>query len=293
MCSPSRPKTVSRSSFASGLALPCRIASYGSNGCLSLSSSYVALRGNAAVLLTDISQVNVFYYFPSFARNFMRKQTIAQLPPTIPFDPHFTPKYEVGEQRLCFCPDADFYKALRSGKASIETGVIESVTSKSINLVSGKQLHPDAIVTATGLKLRIAGGIEIRVDGEAYHVADKFVWKGAMLEDLPNCGFVIGYADAAWTLGADASAQLITRILKRMREEGVSEVRPYRTELEKQSVREKPLLRLTSTYIREGSRALPRAGDRGQWAVRSYYLKDIFMAWYGDIRSSMTWVKGA
>ena len=221
----------------------------------------------------------------------MRKQTIAQLPPTVSFDPHFNPRYEVGEQRLCFCPDADFYKALGSGKASIETGVIASVTRKSIKLASGKQLYPDIIVTATGLKLRIAGGIQLYVDGKAYSVPDKFVWKGALLEDLPNCGFVIGYADAAWTLGADASAQLITRILKEMRVEGVSEVRPYRTELDKRSVQEKPLLRLTSTYIREGGRALPRAGDRGQWTARSYYIKDILIAWYGDIRSSMKWVK--
>ena len=223
----------------------------------------------------------------------MRKQTIAQLPPTVLFDPHFIPRYEVGEQRLCFCPEGDFYKALRSGKASIETDVIESVTRRSIKLVSGKELHPDIIVTATGLKLRMAGGVQIYVDGETYNISDKFVWKGAMLEDLPNCGFIIGYADAAWTLGADASAQLITRILKQMRVESVSEVRPYRTELEVRSVHEKPLLRLTSTYIREGSHVLPRAGDRGQWAVRSYYLKDILMAWYGDIRSSMKWVKDA
>ena len=58
---------------------------------------------------------------------------------------------------MCFCPDADFYKSLRSGKSSIETGVIEEVTADAIKLTSGKELNPDIIVTATGLKLRIAG----------------------------------------------------------------------------------------------------------------------------------------
>ena len=223
----------------------------------------------------------------------MRKQTMAQLPPNVAYDPHFEPKYEVGEQRLCFCPDADFYGALRSDKASIETDIIDSVTSESIQLKSGKVLHPDIIITATGLKLKVAGGIKITVDSEPYNLPDKFVWKGAMLEDLPNCGFVIGYADAAWTLGADASAQLITRIIEHMRREGVVEVRPYRTENDRKTIQEKPLLRLTSTYITKGGNVLPRAGDRGQWAVRSYYIRDILMAWYGDISSSMNWVKGA
>ena len=216
---------------------------------------------------------------------------MAQLPSDLAFDPHFKPRYEVGEQRLCFCPEGDFYKALQGSKASIETGIIESVTSNSIKLESGQELYPDIIVTATGLKLRIGGGVRITVDGIPYRVSDKFVWKGAMLEDLPNCGFVIGYADAAWTLGADASAQLITRILTQMRCEGVVEVRPYRSDIEKQNVQERPLLRLTSTYISKGASNLPRAGDQGQWAVRTSYVKDILMAWYGDIKSSMAWVE--
>ncbi len=114
-----------------------------------------------------------------------------------------------------------------------------------------------------------------------------------MLQDLPNCAFVIGYADAAWTLGADATAQLITRILRQMRREGVVEVRPHMTKADKKTMQEKPLLRLSSTYITKGGQVLPRAGDRGQWAVRSYYLKDILIAWFGDIKSSMVWVKGA
>ncbi len=72
----------------------------------------------------------------------MRKQTMAQLGDEMALDPHFTPKYEVGEQRLCFCPDSDFYKALRSGKASIETDVIESVTYDSIRLILGGNFTP-------------------------------------------------------------------------------------------------------------------------------------------------------
>ncbi|KAF2166712.1 hypothetical protein M409DRAFT_22768 [Zasmidium cellare ATCC 36951] len=243
-------------------------------------------------MLTASFFAMIVYNFPFLVRKSFRDKTIAQLPLTVPYDPHFTPNYDIGKQRVCLSPDGDFFKALRSGKASIETGVIESITHDSIKLESGKELHPDLIVTATGLKLQFAGGMRITVDGEPYNPPEKYTWKGAMLQDLPNCGFVLGYADAAWTLGADATAQLITRIIKQMWREGVVEVRPYMTEEDRRSVRQRQLFRLGSTYITMGESALPKAGDRGQWNGRSFYLKDMAMAWFGDVRKGMVWVKG-
>merc|ERR1712157_271805 len=107
--------------------------------------------------------------------------------------------------------------------------------------------------------------------------------KGQMLEDLPNAAFVVGYVDASWTLGADATAQMICRILNQMKREGVDEVIPRRTEEEKRSMTEEPLLKLQSTYVKKAKDALPKAGSTGQWKARSYYYKDIMMAWYGDM----------
>ena len=236
--------------------------------------------------------VNFCYYFPGLAKKLFKSATEPQLPPTVKHDPHFTPAYNPFEQRVCFCPDADFYKSLRSGKASIETGLIDTITADTIKLKSGEELHPDIIVTATGLKLRVGGGIKVSVDQTEYDVPEKFVWKGVMLEDLPNCAFVIGYVDASWTLGADATAQMVCRILKQMKKEGVVEVTPRRTEQEKASMEERPLLRLSSTYIRKARDVVPKAGDRGQWQARSYYFKDILMAWFGDIKSGTEWVRG-
>jgi hypothetical protein len=113
-----------------------------------------------------------------------------------------------------------------------------------------------------------------------------------MLEDLPNAAMTIGYVDASWTLGADATAQMVCRILKRMKKEGVAEVVPRCSEEQKKVMQEKPVLNLTSTYIKAGNSVLPKAGDRGQWRPRSYYYEDILMAWYGDIKSGMDWIKG-
>ncbi|KAB8222956.1 hypothetical protein BDV33DRAFT_201096 [Aspergillus novoparasiticus] len=86
-----------------------------------------------------------------------------------------------------------------------------------IKLTSGEELHPDIIVTATGLKLRMAGGISITVDSEPYEISDHFAWRASMLEGLPNWMRSLGYANASWTLGSDTAAQLACRLLTRMR----------------------------------------------------------------------------
>ena len=243
-------------------------------------------------LIIPFMLINFCYYFPNAAKKMFKSATEPQLPVEIKHDPHFTPKYSPFEQRVCFCPNADFYKSLRSGKGSVETGVIEKVTPDAIKLTSGKELHPDVIVTATGLRLRVGGGMKVSVDGKPYNIGEKFVWKGVMLEDLPNCAFVIGYVDASWTLGADATAQLICRMLKQMDKEGAVAIVARRSETEKQTMQERPLLRLSSTYIAKAKDALPRTGDRGQWQPRSYYFKDIWMAWFGDIKTGTEWIRG-
>jgi len=231
-------------------------------------------------------------WFPNAINKMVKGNAKKLLPPSLPIDPHFTPNYNVFEQRLCFCPDGDFYEALREGKATIETGVIENVTANAIKLKSGAELNPDIIVTATGLRMSIGGKINITVDGVKYNPGEKMVWKGVMFEDLPNAAYVIGYVDASWTLGADATAQMVTRIMNKMKKEQVTEVVPRCSQEEKKSMKQVPVLRLTSTYVKAGMDALPKAGDRGQWRPRSYYYEDILMAWFGDIKSGMEWVRG-
>jgi hypothetical protein len=113
-----------------------------------------------------------------------------------------------------------------------------------------------------------------------------------MLEDLPNAAYVVGYVDASWTLGADATAQMMTRMITRMKKEGVVEVTPHQSETEKKTMQESSLLRLNSTYVQKGKSELPKSGDRGQWVPRSYYFKDIMMAWFGDIKTGTEWVRG-
>ncbi|KAE8393755.1 hypothetical protein BDV23DRAFT_191201 [Aspergillus alliaceus] len=242
-------------------------------------------------MLTSFVMVTFCQWFPNIARWLFRRTIKKELPEGMSLDPDFNPSYAPWQQRLCVCPDGDFYACLRNGTGSVKTGVINTITPNSIQLGSGDELNPDIIVTATGLRLRLAGGMDIEVDGQPFHIPDHFLWKGAMLEGLPNLTLAFGYVDASWTLGADATAQLVCRLLHRMRQEGVSMIVPRLSESEQQGMRETPFLYLNSTYVQKGQSVFPKVGDRHQWRRRSYYWKDILGAWWGDIRTGMEWCR--
>ena len=57
----------------------------------------------------------------------VRKATAKQLRPRVDVDVHFNPAYNPWDQRLCFVPDGDLFKALRRGTASIVTDHIETL----------------------------------------------------------------------------------------------------------------------------------------------------------------------
>jgi cation diffusion facilitator CzcD-associated flavoprotein CzcO len=203
----------------------------------------------------------------------------------MPHDPHFKPAYNPWEQRLCLCPDGDFFKALRKGNADIVTDTIRTVTANGIQTESGKMIDADIIVTATGLKMQLAGAARISVDGEPVDVSTKFMWKGVMLQDLPNAAFVIGYTNASWTLGADATAQLVCRLLKRMDSLNVTSAVPRLPDGKK--IKPTPVLNLSSTYIEKGKGQLPKAGNAAPWLPRVNYLSDYWTSNYGDVTKDL------
>ena len=230
-------------------------------------------------------------WFPNAARRFMRKTTMAELGTGESLDPHFNPRYNPFEQRMCMCPDGDFYQCLRDGRGSIKTGSIDEVTQTSIKLNSGEELRPDIIVTATGLQLRLGGGIKMLVDGTLVHIPDKHVWRGLMLEDIPNLTFSFGYLDAAWTLGVDISAQMTCRLLKQMEIDNVAAIVPEMNGKDKCKVSEIRFMPLKSTYVEKGLSALPKLADRSQWRQRSTYLWEVLALRFADIRTDLRWIK--
>jgi hypothetical protein len=102
---------------------------------------------------------------------------------------------------------------------------------------------------------------------------------------MPNVAFVIGYTNASWTLGADATAQMVTRLLKLMEKKGAEAVVPRLTNAE--DMMPTPLLNLNSTYIQKALNVMPKVGSVGQWKPRTNYLTDIKEAKYGDIQTGL------
>ncbi|CAN6674684.1 hypothetical protein TRVA0_061S00166 [Trichomonascus vanleenenianus] len=221
--------------------------------------------------------------FPNAARNRLQDQAAEQLPGHIPVDPHFTPRYKPWDQRLCMSPDGDFFEAMREGRADVATGTIREIEGDTIILHGGQRLQADIIVTATGLKLKAFGGIKIVVNGSTVDVGSKYAWNNAMLQDVPNFVFIVGYINASWTLGADATSQMFCRLVKQMDREKYAVAVPR----VQGALQSQPLLPLKSTYVAKGARDLPMAGDSGPWTPRTNYFFDLYKAKYGDIRTGM------
>ncbi|KAJ1323396.1 monooxygenase [Microdochium nivale] len=225
--------------------------------------------------------------FPQRAISVLRQITEKMLPKEVSYDPHFKPRYNPWDQRLCVSPGGDFFQALRKGKGSVVTDTIEQVTADSIRLSSGQELHPDIIVTATGLKICFAGSIAFSVDGgPKIHAGDKRVWKAAMIQDLPNLFYMLGYTNASWTLGADVAATLIIRLIKRMRARGMRYAVPRLSESEAEKMETKSMFDLSSTYLKKATGELPKAGT-GQWEPRTHYFRDLYRVKWGDIDAGL------
>lgn len=222
--------------------------------------------------------------FPTAGRKLIQWDARKQLPEDVPIDPHFNPPYNPWEQRLCLCPSGDFYVAIKSKKASVVTGRISQITETKIHIEDTDQvLQPDIIVTATGLKMQVVGGANLRIDGQPFHINTKCLWRGALIQDLPNAAAIIGYTNASWTLGADASMTVVTRVMSHMEKKNKSVVIPT----VKGPLEQSRLLNLNSTYINTAEDLLPKAGNRGPWKPRDEYPKDVWKVKYAGVTEEL------
>jgi cation diffusion facilitator CzcD-associated flavoprotein CzcO len=195
-------------------------------------------------------------------------------------DEHFNPPYDPWDQRLCAAPDGDFFRAIRSGRASVVTDRIASFTEKGLLLESGREVEADVIVTATGLNLQAFGGVELTVDGAPVRLADTVAYKGVMLSGVPNLAFAIGYTNASWTLKCDLTCEYVCRLLNHMDERGFSPATPLNRD---PSVTEEPFIDFSSGYVLRALDRMPRQGDRAPWLLKQNYVTDLRTIRRGDI----------
>lgn len=196
---------------------------------------------------------------------------------------HFTPAYNPWDQRLCVVPDGDLFQAIKSGRVSIVTDQIETFTEKGIKLKSGAELDADLIVTATGLKLKLIGGMQVVVDGHVVQPPQCKVYKGMMLSDVPNFAFAVGYTNASWTLKADLSNKYFCRLIRYMDQHGYTRCVP-RVRGELQDI---PLMDFTSGYVVRDLQNLPRQGNKAPWKLYQNYILDLMTLGYRGVTNSM------
>ena len=217
---------------------------------------------------------------PQAVRNWIVKQAQLQLGDDYDVKTHFTPRYNPWDQRLCLAPDGDFFRAIKSGRAEIVTDEIDAFTASGIRLRSGREIAADIVVTATGLKLKLLGGIEVIVDGKPVDFAKTMNFKGVMFSDVPNLAAVFGYTNASWTLKCDLTCAYVARLIKHMDRHGYAACTPRQHD---PSIQSEPLIDFSSGYIRRAIDQFPRQGSKKPWRLYQNYFRDLFSLRFGAV----------
>jgi monooxygenase len=218
--------------------------------------------------------------WPKLVRRFLVWQVRRRVGPGFDMT-HFTPKYMPWDERLCAVADGDLFKVLASGEASVVTDQIETFTEMGVLLKSGQELEADIIVTATGLKLQMLGGMQLSVDGEARELHDQMTYKGVLVEDIPNMAWVFGYTNAPWTLKSDIAGAYLCRLFEHMDDNGYT-VATAR-DVEGCATDDGMLDQLQSGYVQRAKDIMPRQGSKLPWKVLMHYEKDSRMLLHDSV----------
>jgi monooxygenase len=194
---------------------------------------------------------------------------------------HFKPLYNPWDQRLCIVPDGDLFHSIKSGKADVVTDTIQQFTADGILLSSGRELQADIIVSATGLKVQLLGGMTLRLNGQIAEPKDIHCYRGVMFSDIPNFAVAIGYTNASWTLKCDLNCDYIVRVLNYMDKNQYSVCTPR---FDSSKFSSEPLLDFDAGYIKRAIDILPMQGSKAPWKVYQNYLRDSFLLKYSSIK---------
>ncbi len=217
---------------------------------------------------------------PDLVGGRLMDQVAAELPGYDHLQRDFKPRYGPWVERVCLVPDGDFFAAIRSGKASVETGDIAHFEAGGIRLASGKLLEADVVVSATGLKLALFGKAQLSIDGAPINPADHVIYRGAMLDGVPNMLFAFGYTNASWTLKSDLVAQFICRLITTMDRKGSAVVMAPRLDAR---LPRQPFSDFSSGYFARAAAILPQQGEAQPYRINMAYELDLASLKYGKV----------
>jgi cation diffusion facilitator CzcD-associated flavoprotein CzcO len=197
---------------------------------------------------------------------------------------HFTPRYNVWDQRLCLVPDGDLFKAIREKRASVVTAEIDTFTRKGIRLKDGSELEADIIVTATGLVLQSLGGMQVVVDGRLVDFTNKLLYKGMMCSDVPNLAMVFGYSKLSWTLKCELTSEYVCRLINYMDRHNYRQCMPHNSD---PAIEATPYCELSSGYIKRSIEKIPKQGSKRPWRLYQNYALDIVSLRFGKVNDGV------
>ncbi|OCC22999.1 FAD-containing monooxygenase EthA [Croceicoccus estronivorus] len=182
------------------------------------------------------------------------------------------PPYGPWEQRLCLVPDGDLFAAIKAGKVSIVTDTIAHFDQTGIALQSGRHLDADIIVTATGLRLSMAGQVKVTLGGVKVNWRKHFYYRSCMFSNVPNLAVSFGYLNAAWTLRADLTASYVCDVLNTMAAKGAAIVRPCLPA--NHALEEDDVYQFSSGYIQRALPLMPKSAKTLPWRLNQDYRED-------------------
>jgi len=245
------------------------------------------LPAKLAYALTRWKRVLLGMYFyglcqrkPEKVKSLLLGGVRAWLGPDADVAKHFTPRYKPWDQRLCLVPDGDFFRTLRQKKASVVTDEIDCFTETGVKLKSGEELPADLVVTATGLELKVLGGVQLQVDGRPVDPAQTVSYKAMMYSGVPNLASSMGYTNASWTLKCDLTCEYVCRLLNHMRATGQRQCTPTLTDA---SMPLEPWSDFTSGYVQRAAHLFPKRGTKAPWKLKQNYIHDLLTLRYGKV----------
>ncbi len=219
---------------------------------------------------------------PDLARAYLRKPVVRRLGAEYVAE-HFTPSYDPWDQRLCVIPDSDLLEAVRRDDVELVTDRIERFVPEGIRLASGRVLEAEVVVAATGLRMKLLSGFSLTVDGQPVHLPERMIYRGLMLDGVPNFALAVGYANASWSLRSDLSSRYVCRFLQHLSRHRLASGHPVRPA----GLEERPVMPLRSGYVQRARASLPVQGSHGPWTVPQNYLLDSIRMRRGRVTTDM------
>ena len=116
-----------------------------------------------------------------------------------------------------FVPDADLFKSISNGRASVVTSQIDKFVCEGIQLESGEILGAYELSPPLALIQNVMGDIDFATDNAPLNFHDTVTYRGMMFTGVPNLAWVFGYFRGSWTIRSEIIAGFVCRLLNHMK----------------------------------------------------------------------------